>query len=201
MARWLGIDECELDSEGCRLHLDYLPAPSSGGAVSLSVNHPPGWKVTVLRASADRPGEDVADDDGRDRLVAVVDTGELLLLPGGPFVALGPRVAASGVSAHWRAGYELFAPQWAGYSLAIEGDAGGELMMVPAFEAVAPMMWFLPSVGFGAGLPVRLPPPQTVGARLQASAAYPHVGAHIAMDIFDPGQGWISGAFDLQLTL
>jgi hypothetical protein len=111
------------------------------------------------------------------------------------WVAHGPVVGAGvgfgpQVRARLRAGYELSVPPFVMYSLAVEGDAVEELMLVPAIEAAtAVRQAVIPSLGLGVGAPVMLLPETRPGVRVQWSMKWWYIGLVGNVDIYPPREG------------
>jgi hypothetical protein len=165
----------------------------------LEVRAPPGWRVTV----------DHGPDSNTRELVTTMETRRLYRvtlenrpLAHGPFVAAGVGFGPQ-VRPRLRAGWELGAPPFLLYSLAIEGDAIEELMLIPAIEAALPAVWgLIPSAGIGLGAPVMLVPEPLAGVRTQASLAWPIAGLVGSVDVYPrPGKPAVRGALMLQISI
>jgi hypothetical protein len=166
----------------------------------LQVLAPPGWHVTV-------------DDGPRSRtreldltMMGTHQLHELRLenrpLAHGPFVAAGVGFGPQ-VRARLRAGWEFAEPPFLLYSLAIEGDAVEEMLVVPAVEVASPLMLtIIPSAGLGVGAPVMLLPDPLAGVRTQLSLSWLFVGLIGSVDVYPrPGQPAVRGALMLQVSI
>jgi hypothetical protein len=120
----------------------------------------------------------------------------------GPFIAVGVGFGPQ-VRARLRAGYEVAAPPFLLYSLAIEGDAVEELMLIPAIEVASPvLLTLIPSAGIGVGVPVMLLPDTRAGVRTQLSLMWPFVGLIGSVDVYGgPLTPTVRGALMLQVSL
>ncbi|HVH99149.1 MAG TPA: hypothetical protein VM869_10575 [Enhygromyxa sp.] len=165
----------------------------------IDIRAPPRWRVSV---------EDGPESSTRS-LHTEVDSDKLqrLRLANRPF-AHGPFAAAGvgfgpQIRARLRAGYEVAAPPFMLYSLAVEGDAVEELMLIPAVEVASfSMTGVIPSGGLGVGVPVMLLPEPLVGFRLQWGAVWPFVGLLGSFDVYPrPGAPAMRGALMLQITI
>ena len=86
----------------------------------------------------------------------IVDEPGNLVLNGGPFVGIGDRVDAGQVRA--RFGYEIAVPWWVIWSASAETSFNGTTTLIALGEVASPDVFvIIPSVGLGAGVPVRDP--------------------------------------------
>ncbi|MBN2497918.1 MAG: hypothetical protein JXR96_25210 [Deltaproteobacteria bacterium] len=105
---------------------------------------------------------------------------------GGPMLGIGGNVDDSG-GFRMRFGYELAAPAWLFWSLALDTDFDREIVLAPVAEAALPGVFFVfPSLAIGAGVPVRLKPGVQVGIRVQLSMQWMLAGFVTAFDVY-PG--------------
>ncbi len=204
----LGADVPRSDA----FHLEYLVSPirTWGGegeararapAVAVTLTHPRRWGVTLTS----RQGEGLAEmkpevrEDGGTRTLAftvdaeAVDTFEAALdvppqlaFNGGLLVGVGGVVTAP-AGFRVRLGYEVAVPGWLGWSAAVETGFTGDLLAVLVAEAqTSVVMFVVPSLGAGLGVPLRVLPEPRVGVRVQGSVHWPFVGLVLALDVF-PG--------------
>lgn len=106
------------------------------------------------------------------------------VIHGGPFLAIGARVN-SPYEARGRLGYEIAAPSWLLYALAVETDFQTRALIVPTVEAALPFLLLIPSLGLGVGAPVWLDGDGVrAGVRIQTSVAFPFLSVVIPVDIY-----------------
>jgi len=175
------------------------PPTLSPTQARLRAHAPPNWHVVVDEDRASRAHEiDASLDTSALHLVTLrnrpVAHGPLL----GVGVGFGPQIRA-----RLRAGYEVAAPPWLLYSLAVEGDAVEELMLIPAIEAALPsLVGVIPSGGIGVGAPVMLLPEPLAGVRTQLSLMWPIAGLLGSVDVYPrPGKPAVRGALMLQISI
>lgn len=150
-----------------------------------------------LTVAVEAPGLEIHAPDARpsgDRwLVEQTDSPVLLTLEdpeptfvhGGPFVAFGAVVDGGDATFRMRAGYEVAAPRFVLYSLALETDCVDTFVVAPAVEAALPFVAILPSLGLGAGVPVRIEGGEArVGGRVQVSVAFPYLSLFVPLDFY-----------------
>src|SRR5690606_9904382 len=108
-------------------------------------------------------------------------------LTGGVFAGIGGHLDdATGIRTRvggelaWRHRY------FASLALEIEWDAARSVVIVPAVAAASHWYLFVPSVGVGLGVPMRVSPSFEVGGRVQLDAHFGPVGAFVAFDWY-PG--------------
>jgi hypothetical protein len=118
---------------------------------------------------------------------------------GGPLIGIG-GVVGSGPAAGFRmrAGYEIAAPTWLVESISADFDFRNRLIVTPAVEAATPGLFFIPSLGIGAGVPVQILPTPTVGARLLGTIQFPLLGFVASFDVF-PGLRPEEGRYQVAL--
>ncbi len=107
---------------------------------------------------------------------------------GGILAGIGGNLDDSG-GLRARFGYEIAAPEWLLFSLSVDTNFKDDVVLTPTFEAATPSLLFLPSLGLGVGMPVRLVEERRVGVRVQLSVHWPVLGWVTSFDIF-PGQGF-----------
>ena len=166
----------------------------------LDVRGPRGWRIIV-------------DEDGptsqRHELDTTIEARKLSSVvlerrgfAHGPFIAAGVGFGPQ-VRARLRAGYEIAAPPFLLYSLAVEGDVTEELMLIPAIEVALPsFVGVIPSAGLGLGAPVMLLPDPLAGVRTQLSLMWPVAGLIGSVDVYPrPGKPAVRGALMLQISI
>lgn len=175
---------------------------SSFAHTHLRVRAPRLWRVLTEpdgHAPAMRSNKLVATFPTRDLPPVELEAREFA---NGPFAAVGvgfgPRVRP-----RLRAGWQIAVPAWLLTSLAVEGDASEELLVVAAIEAASPLIVRrIPSAGIGVGAPVMLLPEPRPGIRVQMSLAWPFVGLLGTVDVYQrPGRAAVRGALLLQVSI
>lgn len=119
---------------------------------------------------------------------------------GGPFVGLGGALGSMDKGEfRMRFGYEMAAPWWLVESLTVDTDFNQRLVLAANAEAALPHLLFvLPSLSVGAGLPVQVLPTPTVGMRFLAGVQFPFLGFSTSVDIF-PGLSPQEGRYQVAL--
>jgi hypothetical protein len=107
------------------------------------------------------------------------------VIVGGPIVGVGGGWLDDG-GRRLTVGWEVARPSWLLYSLSYETNVKDRHYIVPLVKAASPMFLFLPSVGVGAGVPIRLHPTARVGGRVQIDAYLLSLGLVGALDVFPP---------------
>lgn len=140
------------------------------------------------------PGTSLTLDGDTAPLSVSLDQPAPLFVHGGPLVAFGATVDEDADTFRMRVGYEFAAPSWLLYSVVFETDCQDIFIVTPAVEAALPFVLLLPSLGLGAGAPIRIEDGDVrVGARLQVSVAFPYVSLVVPFDLYpslrttDPG--------------
>ena len=182
-----------------RIGLRYFVAPIrtwSGfpAAMSFTLVHPAGWEAwnDGVDGATTRTAGGLTTHEGR------LDTAQATLaidltlsartpIHAGALLGIGGHVDdATGV--RLRAGVEAGRGAYLA-SLALEverdDDATG-LVVVPAITAASPWVIIVPSIGLGAGVPIRIAPTVEIGGRVQADAQLGPLGMLLAIDYF-PG--------------
>jgi hypothetical protein len=115
------------------------------------------------------------------------------VLHGGPVIGAGGRLNAG--EFRGRLGYEAAIPWWVIWSAAVETDFTGTTTLVPLGEVASPGVYFIPSLGLGAGVPIqfRSGAGTHVGARMQLTLSFPVVS--IVFPVGDAGNTWQVGLF------
>lgn len=149
--------------------------------------------------AAGQQGWTAGEQDGEfvaRRTVAAADASRLgfsvvhpgtTLLNGGPLVGFGAGLDSGTVRG--RLGYEIGIPWWVIWSASVETDFKGTTTIVPLGEVATPDLIFLiPSVGLGAGVPVQIRSGAGtyVGARMQLTVSFPVLSMVLPVDVF-PG--------------
>ena len=112
--------------------------------------------------------------------------GPVPIYHGGPLVGVGARAGAP-AEFRMRFGYEFAAPDWLIHGLAVDTDFEERVVLTPMIDAASPSVLFiLPSVGLGLGVPIRIVPEATVGMRFQGTLQWPIVGFVTSIDVY-PG--------------
>jgi hypothetical protein len=116
---------------------------------------------------------------------------------GGPFVGLGAEVIGPDAF-RIRGGYEIAAPEYLVHSLSVDTNFDNHVVLTPAVEALTPVfVFFIPSFGVGAGVPVRILPDVRVGIRGQLTVGWPVVAFALSIDHYPGTTG--PGSTDLTL--
>lgn len=184
-----------------RMQLDYLVAPiRTWGAVpktmTFTLVHPADWDPHVngaddLRVSTAPDGRTIREGtvpttlDWLDIDVYLGEFGQRFR--GGVFAGIGGNVDdATGI--RMRVGGELAWRRSYLTSLALEIESGSptSYVIIPAVHAATPWILFIPSLGAGVGVPVRVSPSFEVGGRIQLDAHLGPVGYFVAFDWY-PG--------------
>lgn len=181
-----------------RFQLRYFVAPirtfSGAPTLDVSLTLPASW--TLMGARDDAPVESL--DDGRVRRRQKVDpaiTDVLtidVVLPSDGYRGGGPLIGIGGTvddSSHLRArlGWEIAAPSWLLTSVVADTDFQNDLIITPQVIAATPsIMSFIPSLGGGLGVPIRVLPEVDVGVRIHMDLHWPVVAFVVALDIY-PG--------------
>ncbi len=163
---------------------------ASVGPIALTVRYPSHWSPQVELEDANgtrvpltlRHGRGVIEAEHANLLQLNFDTSESLHA-GGPMLGIG---GAFGGGLRLRAGYEIAAPSWLFYSVTAETDASDFVNVAPMLEVASDQVLIIPSFGMGAGVPVQVTPDRAVGARLQATMSFWHVGVVGSLDWY-PG--------------
>jgi hypothetical protein len=110
------------------------------------------------------------------------------VVPGGIILGLG---GAKGDFAGFRArlGYELAVPRPLLWSLTLDADFKGTAFVTPTAKLASGALWFIPSFGIGAGLPVQIAPDRRVGARVELDVQLYALGFVTSLDIFPRKHG------------
>lgn len=198
--------------------LEYLVAPietwSAVGPVEVTVSLPASWEVRAESAeSTDRWRLARADDDGwsresrAERLVLrrtfrpeAGDRPAVLLVElqpddpaprfyhGGPLLGFGGGVTDGDPRFQMRFAYEVAAPQWLFYQVAVDSDFADRVTLAAVVEAVSPIPYLplLPSLYAGLGLPVQVLPDTRVGIRLQTGLGWGPISFVASLDFY-PG--------------
>lgn len=119
--------------------------------------------------------------------------------PGGPFVGAGVGWR-DGWHPRTTVGWAMYAPDWAEHALALELEPG-RVQLVPTVSAVSGGILFVPSVGFGIGVPFRLHPEAAAGGRVVASFAFPYVTIFGTLDVFPRDETWAQPSIMAALSL
>ncbi|MCA9625742.1 MAG: hypothetical protein KC731_42260 [Myxococcales bacterium] len=170
----LGHHPCRYRGDGCRLRLGVRLTPREARA--------PAHRFEVVAALPEgvayRIGRAAYQSPSLPDLVLAIDTPPAQVAPGGPFVLVGSELGHGGLA--MRAGWELFAPLLAAHRFSLERSARGEATLAYGLSLVMPSLAFLPSLGLGLGLPLRLWSARgaspALGTRLEASLTFPRVG-------------------------
>lgn len=86
-----------------------------------------------------------------------------------------------------RLGYEVAYPSYVLYSLNVDTDFQDEVVVAPVVELASDsVMFIIPSVGLGLGVPVRVWPEVDVGLRGQLTLQWPLLGVVTSLDVY-PG--------------
>lgn len=177
-----GLHDCAFES-GCSFYLDYVPAEPPR---ALRLRIEPGRGVSMSLREADFEVEsqpvDAVEPGRGDRIVVELATAPREIAPGGPFAAVGAALHPE-LAFRWRAGWEMFAPDFIAHALAIEGDHRGEVLLVPSSEVVTSSVLLLPSFGIGVGLPIVIQPAVEAGIRGQISLAFPWISVVGTLDL------------------
>jgi hypothetical protein len=188
----------------------YALSPIRGWAGSPTIE----VSVRCTSASLWRPGQTdwtLSTEGGglvARRIIAAADAGTLkfgvvttgtTVLHGGPMVGAGGRVGSGGTF-RARFGYEGAVPWWLIWSASLETDFKGTTTIVPLGEVATPdIIFIIPSIGLGAGVPVQLRSGAGthVGARMQLTLSFPVLSMVLPVDVF-PGASsdvWQVGLF------
>ncbi len=179
-----------------RIKLHYFVAPirtwtGFPAEMTFTLTHPASWIATVDGATgldAVRTGG-LTVHHGRiatsePRLAIELETSAREPIHAGLVLGLGGQVDdATGVRV--RAGVEAGRGAYLA-SLAVEverGDSTG-VVIVPAVTAASPWLLIIPSIGLGVGVPIRLRPTTTIGARFLADLHFGPVGMMMALDYY-----------------
>jgi len=197
---WLGRERSTKDYQ-----LQYLLFPirtwARVGPIEIRVSYPEAWTFYGrVDVTGDEPPPRWAVAEQEDRieqqLLTRADAGAVLTVGFGlpaPLVGLGGGTLALGGGigdgGGFRAqlGFEVAAPDWVLYGLALGSNLRDDLLVVPGVELASPMVLVVPSFGIGLGVPVRLLPERAVGLRGQGSMFWGPVGVMVTHDEY-PGQ-------------
>jgi len=193
---WLATEE-RLDGS---LDFAYALSPIRSWAgsptIDVSVRFPGSLRWSGARGVAWKRTREGTDEVAR-ATVAAADASTLrfgfvkpgtTILWGGPLVGVGGRLDAKELRV--RLGYEVAQPSWAIYSAAVETSFHGRTTLVPLAEAATPdLLFVIPSLALGAGVPVQLRSGAStlVGARAQLTVAFPIVSMVVPFDWFPAG--------------
>jgi len=175
--------------------LDYFVAPlwtwRGEPTIEVEVHYPDAFEFPVSEGwTFERTKEGKV---ARRTIATRSENGSLWLgfLKPAPLVADGGLLAGVGgafgdqAGLRLRLGYEVALRGWLLASLAAESDLQTRVRIVPAIEAASPAILFIiPSVGVGAGVPVQVWPQARVGIRLQASLHVYPAGLLFAADFY-----------------
>lgn len=120
-----------------------------------------------------------------DSLRTSISTPDTTFNNGGIFIAAGGRADDSG-GFRARAGYEVSIPEWMLYSLNLDTNFVDDMALALLAEAVTPSVFFIPSLGVGAGPVLQVLPEVQAGVRTQVSVHWPLLGFITSFDVF-PG--------------
>lgn len=183
-----------------RVQLEYVLAPLRwwGAApkdMTVTLVVPDGWHPTLDGAAN---VDESRSPDGRTihegtvpatthTLTIDLFIGELASLRGGVFAGIGGH-ADNATGIRTRVGGEL---AWryrylTSLALEIEWDAPRSFVIVPAVAVASEWIVFVPSIGAGVGVPVRVSPSFELGGRVQLDAHFGPVGYFVAFDWY-PG--------------
>ena len=124
-------------------------------------------------------------DRGTILRMAFVDS-KIPVYQGGPHVGVG-GVVTKGSEFRMRFGYEIGAPDFLLHSVQVDTDFDDYVVVTPSTEFATPhILYIIPSLSLGAGVPIRVKPDTQVGVRAQGSINYFPVGFVTTVDIF-PG--------------
>lgn len=181
--------------------LDYLVAPirswAGAGPIEVEIRFPSDWDHGALLAEDDpaRGWRLVDLDDGvalqrtltadAEDVLSVGFSQEDVFHHGGPIFGVGGSVGRERGLA-LRLGWEVAAPGWLLWSVAVDTDAQDWLTLTPLVEASSPLVFILPQASLGLGAPVRLVPETEVGVRIQVGLALGPLGFAASFDLF-PG--------------
>jgi hypothetical protein len=197
---WLGRDRRTETYQ-----LEYLLFPirtwARVGPIEIRVRYPEDWTFygrIYATGKESPPRWATVEEDGRveQRLATRASAGSVLSLGFGlpaPFVQLGGGTLAlgggmgDGGGLRAQLGWEVAAPNWVLYGVAVGSNLRDDLVVIPSIELASPMILVVPSFGIGVGVPVRLVPERAVGVRGQASAYFGPVGLVVTHDEY-PGQ-------------
>lgn len=162
---------------------------------------PPGWWALVNEGPRSRPRALDLRLPTKELRDITLRRRELLH---GPFAAVGvgfgPRLGV-----RLRGGWEVAAPDFMLYSVAVEGDAREEMFVVPMIEIASPaFLGIVPSGGLGVGVPTMVLPDARPGFRAHASLSWPFVGLAGNVDVYPAFAGselTLRGSLMLQVHL
>jgi hypothetical protein len=107
---------------------------------------------------------------------------------GGPFIGVGAGFEPK-ARLRLRAGYDLSSYEILAHGIAIESDLR-QVLVVPYTDVGTPnVLLFIPSVAFGAGVPLRVWPDVRPGVRLQLTLSWPVLSIVGTFDAFPPIRG------------
>ena len=193
---WLGSGEREAPQVDFR----YFLAPIRSWAryphtIAVSISCPEEWQ---LRSATKGFRHTTTTVGGQRRVEGQVDPNQApelywhAILPGqalhhgGLLLGIGGDVSAGG-GLRLRLAYELAAPRWLFYGLALDTDFERLALLTPLVEVASQgLMAVIPSAGLGLGLPIRLAPERQVGLRAQITLQWPLLGFVTSFDVF-PG--------------
>jgi len=110
------------------------------------------------------------------------------LVAGGPVLAIG-GAAGAGHGLRARAGWEVGIRRALLASVGIEFGWPDQVVVAPVLTAATPMLLFVPSLGAGLGVPVRLGRDPRAGVRLQLDAMLGAFGLVASFDWYDGSHG------------
>ena len=105
---------------------------------------------------------------------------------GGPVLGAG---ATLGDGFRGRLGYEAGISDWLVVSALVDSDLDESVVIAPVLEAATPYFLFLPSVGAGVGVPIRVQPDTAAGVRGQLTVTW-GVGASLSVDYYPSDDDW-----------
>jgi len=186
------------------VHEVILHGPMPGiPADVIALRHPAGWESAGPRSARRVPAGGADDVPARAETTAILELSPPgpVLRHGGPVFGLGAVMGSHEASGlRLRAGYEVaVAEEWLLAAISADFDPSGRLIFAATGEAAtAHLLFVVPSVSLGVGLPVQVLPRAAVGVRAVATVHLPLIGFVTTVDVFP---GLASEAGRVQVTL
>lgn len=176
---------------GRTVDLEYDVSPirtwGSVGPITVSIRVAEGWRAHTNAGAALQGESSFSVTPERVPTLRIrLERAPGVLRHGGPYVAAGGAIGSS-APFRLRAGYEIAAPSWLVYALAVETDAVRSVLVTPSVEASLPWIFpigWLPAFSVGVGVPVQVTPVLRAGFRAMVGAQYPVVGFTTSVDVF-----------------